>query len=52
VVPGASKAEALRATALDPISTACPSTVLRTHPACAVYADAAAAALLPRVPAA
>lgn len=47
IVPGSAKAPALRATALDPISTACPSTVLRTHPACTIYADRAAAALVP-----
>lgn len=52
MVPGSMKAEALRATIVDPISTACPSTVLRTHPACSIYADAEAAALLPPTPAA
>lgn len=48
VVPGSFKAEALRATMLEPISTAWPSTILRTHPACTIYADADAAALLDR----
>jgi glucosamine-6-phosphate deaminase len=52
VVPGRLKAEALRATVIDPINTACPSTVLRTHPACSIYADAEAASLLALTPAA
>jgi glucosamine-6-phosphate deaminase len=43
MVPGVLKAEALRATVNEPVSTAWPSTVLRTHPRCTVYADAAAA---------
>ena len=46
VVPGKLKAHALRATLVNPVSTACPSTILRTHPACTIYADADAASLL------
>ena len=46
VVPGPLKAESLRATVLDPISVSCPSTILRTHPACSIYADTEAVALL------
>ncbi|WP_195908978.1 glucosamine-6-phosphate deaminase [Microlunatus sp. Gsoil 973] len=46
MVPGALKADALRATASEPVSTAWPSTILRTHPRCTVYADEEAASLL------
>jgi glucosamine-6-phosphate deaminase len=48
IVPGSLKAEALRATMLEPISTEWPSTILRTHPNTTIYADADAAALLDR----
>jgi glucosamine-6-phosphate deaminase len=44
VVPGPRKADAIRATLRDPISTACPATILRTHPNATLYVDAAAAA--------
>jgi glucosamine-6-phosphate deaminase len=46
MVPGELKAEALRATVTEPVSTAWPSTILRTHPRCTVYADEDAASLL------
>lgn len=46
MVPGELKAEALRATVSEPVSTAWPSTTLRTHPSCIVYADTEAASLL------
>lgn len=39
VVPGATKRQAVAATLEDPISTACPSTILRTHPDCTLYVD-------------
>lgn len=39
MVPGSAKAEAVRATLLDPLGERCPSTVLRTHPACTLYLD-------------
>ena len=38
-VPGAHKSEAVRSTLLAPISGACPSTALRTHPRCTLYLD-------------
>ncbi len=47
VVPGPRKAAAVRATIQDSISTACPATILRTHPDATLYLDAASAALLP-----
>lgn len=46
VVPGASKAAAVRATLEEPVSTAWPSTVLRQHPACTLYLEPASAAQL------
>jgi glucosamine-6-phosphate deaminase len=50
VVPGPRKAAAVRATLQDEISTACPATILRTHPAATLFLDHASAALLtPRV---
>jgi glucosamine-6-phosphate deaminase len=48
-VPGPRKAKVIRATVLDPISTACPSTLLRTHPDVTVYLDTDSAAELERV---
>lgn len=39
VVPGPTKRQAVAATLQDPISTACPSTILRTHPDCTLYVD-------------
>lgn len=46
MVPGELKAEALRATVHEWVSTNWPSTILRTHPQCTVYADTHAASLL------
>ena len=46
VVPGASKAAAVRATLAEPLSTAWPSTVLREHPDCTLYLEPASASLL------
>jgi glucosamine-6-phosphate deaminase len=47
VVPGERKAEAVRATLLDPVSTACPATILRQHPSAVLFIDAASGSLLP-----
>lgn len=44
-VPGPRKAPAVRATLHDPISTACPATMLRLHPNATLYLDPASAAL-------
>ncbi len=41
---GKRKAHILRRTLLDPISTACPATILRTHPDTSLYFDEEAAA--------
>ena len=38
-VPGSRKSEVIRRTVQDPISTACPSTLLRTHPDATLYLD-------------
>jgi len=46
MVPGELKAEALRATVKEWVSTNWPSTILRTHPNCTVYADSDATSLL------
>jgi glucosamine-6-phosphate deaminase len=46
-VPGTRKAAIVRRTALEPISTACPATILRTHPDATVYLDPDSAADLP-----
>ena len=43
-VPGSRKAVAVRRTLQDPISTDCPSTLLRTHPDVTIYLDADSAA--------
>ncbi len=53
-VPGARKAKIVRRTVDEPISTACPATILRTHPDATLYLDREAAAELAglRVPAA
>ena len=40
VVPGKTKTEAVRNTLFSKISTACPASVLRTHPACILFVDA------------
>jgi glucosamine-6-phosphate deaminase len=45
-VSGKRKARVMRRTQQDPISTACPSTILRTHPDATVYLDEDAAAEL------
>jgi glucosamine-6-phosphate deaminase len=44
VVPGPTKADAVRATLRDPIDERCPATALRRHPRAILYIDAAAAA--------
>ena len=38
-VPGARKAKIVRRTLEEPISTACPATILRTHPDVTIYLD-------------
>jgi glucosamine-6-phosphate deaminase len=43
-VPGMRKASVVRRTVQEPISTACPSTILRTHPDATVYLDEESAA--------
>ncbi len=48
-VPGHRKAEVMRRTLEEPISTGCPSTILRTHPDVTIYLDADSAALLPGI---
>ncbi len=45
-VPGPRKAKIVRRTVDEPISTACPATILRTHPDATVYLDKEAAAEL------
>jgi glucosamine-6-phosphate deaminase len=45
-VPDRRKAEAVRRTLEEPIGTACPSTILRTHPDVTVYLDVDSAAEL------
>ncbi|KOY15798.1 glucosamine-6-phosphate deaminase [Paenibacillus xylanivorans] len=39
IVPGTSKRSALAAALHDPISTACPATILRTHPGITMFTD-------------
>lgn len=39
VVPGPTKRDAVRRTLSEPVSTACPASILRTHPACTLYLD-------------
>ncbi|MSU25236.1 MAG: glucosamine-6-phosphate deaminase [Opitutus sp.] len=46
VVPGPRKAAAVRATLGDPIATACPATILRTHAQATLFLDRASAALI------
>jgi glucosamine-6-phosphate deaminase len=48
-VPGPRKAQVIRRTVHEPISTACPATLLRTHPDVTVYLDTDSAAELERV---
>jgi glucosamine-6-phosphate deaminase len=43
-MPGKRKASIIRRTVEEPISTACPSTILRTHPDATVYLDEESAA--------
>ncbi|MSP14499.1 MAG: glucosamine-6-phosphate deaminase [Chloroflexi bacterium] len=43
VVPGATKTAAVHHTLHDPISTACPATILRTHPQAVLFLDRVAA---------
>lgn len=45
-VPGSRKAKIIRRTISEPISTACPATILRTHPDATMYLDREAAAEL------
>jgi glucosamine-6-phosphate deaminase len=45
-VPGRRKAEIVRRTLQEPISTACPATILRTHPDVTVYLDQESASAL------
>ena len=42
VVPGPTKSEAVKNTLTGPVTTACPASVLRTHPQCCLYLDSAA----------
>ncbi|MGB8478374.1 MAG: glucosamine-6-phosphate deaminase [Acidobacteriaceae bacterium] len=49
-VPGPRKAKSVRRTLEDPISTDCPSTILRRHPDATVYLDMESAAELGGVP--
>lgn len=46
-VPGPRKAQAVREALLGPIATACPASILRTHPKTKLYLDSDSAALLP-----
>ncbi|MBE2215588.1 MAG: glucosamine-6-phosphate deaminase [Opitutaceae bacterium] len=43
-VPGPRKAAAVRATVQDPVTTACPATILRSHPDATLYIDRHSAA--------
>jgi glucosamine-6-phosphate deaminase len=45
-VPGTRKAKVVRRTLEEPISTACPATILRTHPGVTIYLDQDSAAEL------
>ena len=40
IVPGPAKRQAVTDTLRGPVSTACPASILRTHPACTLYLDA------------
>jgi len=42
-VPGPTKRQAVRRTLNDPISTACPATILRNHQACTLFLDSESA---------
>ena len=50
-VPEARKAKAVRGALEGPISTACPGSLVRTHPNATVYLDTESSALLARAPA-
>ncbi|SDC22990.1 glucosamine-6-phosphate deaminase [Paenibacillus sp. UNCCL117] len=39
MVPGPTKREAVKRTLNGPVSTECPATILRSHPACTLYVD-------------
>ena len=39
IVPGPTKREAVNRTLEGPVSTACPATIMRRHPACTLYLD-------------
>lgn len=47
-VPGPRKAEIIRRTLAEPVATACPATILRTHPNATLYLDTDSAALIDR----
>lgn len=46
MVPGSTKTDAVYHTCMDEISTACPATILRTHPTAILYLDRDSAALI------
>jgi glucosamine-6-phosphate deaminase len=46
-VPAGRKAQAVRDALAGPVSTACPASIIRTHPRATVYLDASSASLLP-----
>lgn len=48
-VPGSRKAQIVHRTLTEPITTACPATLMRTHPDCTVYLDKDSAAELQRM---
>jgi glucosamine-6-phosphate deaminase len=48
VVPGPAKREAVRAAIEGPVETACPASILRTHPDAHLFIDRDSAALLSR----
>jgi glucosamine-6-phosphate deaminase len=47
-VPGSRKAKIMKRTLNEAISTACPATILRTHPDATVYLDKESAAEMER----
>ena len=49
-VPGSRKAAAVRATLEGPVTTACPASILREHPAATLYLDRDSASQLRRAP--
>lgn len=49
-VPGIRKAAIVKRTLFEPISTACPATILRTHPDATVYLDPESASALDDLP--